>query len=219
MLTVVAIDGPAGAGKSTISSRLAARLGAEHLDTGAMYRAVAAGALRRGVDVRDEVAVAAMLEDLGLEIDAQRVVVDGHEVTEEIRSSEVTAAVSAVAAIAAVRSDLVGRQRAWARSRRLAVLEGRDIGTVVAPDAILKVFLTASPRVRAQRRVAQAGGDLDAVEAAIRVRDEADSTRADSPLRAAEDAVVVDTSDVGIDEVVERLCALYHARVAEVGGR
>ena len=219
MLTVVAIDGPAGAGKSTISSRLARRLGADHLDTGAMYRAVACGVLRRGADPTDATAVEALLTDLDLEFDGDRVTVDGRDATEEIRSPEVTGAVSAVAAIAAVRANLVARQRTWARERPLAVLEGRDIGTVVIPDAGLKIFLTASPRVRAQRRVAQAGGDLDTVEAAIIERDRADSSREDSPLRAAADAVVVDTSDIGIDDVVEELVSLYHRRLSEVTGR
>lgn len=205
--TVVAIDGPAGAGKSTVGRAVAARLGLEYLDTGAMYRAVTYGVLRRGVTVHDHVAVAELARDLAIEIDRGIVRVDGVDATSEIRSRQVTDAVSTVAANSAVRTELVGRQRAWVHERGGGVLEGRDIGTVVFPDATAKLFVTASPRVRAERRVAELGGDVDEIEAAIVERDRQDSSRHDSPLAEAADALVIDTSTMSIDEVVDRIVA------------
>lgn len=200
-LRVIAIDGPAGAGKSTVARALAARLGLEYLDTGAMYRAVTFAAMRRAV-LDDDTAVAALARDVSLEVGEHGVLVDGIDATVEIRSPEVTRNVSRVAANSAVRAELVARQRAWARARGGGVIEGRDIASVVFPDAELKLYLTASPRVRAERRVAEAGGDVDEVEAQIAARDSYDSSRADSPLVQADGSRVVDTTGLSIDEVL-----------------
>jgi cytidylate kinase len=200
-LRVIAIDGPAGAGKSTVARALAARLGLEYLDTGAMYRAVTFAALRRGV-LDDAAAVAALARDVTLEVGEHGVLVDGVDATVEIRSAEVTRQVSRVAANSAVRTELVARQREWAKVRGGGVIEGRDIASVVFPDAELKLYLTASPRVRAERRVAEAGGDVDEVEAQIAARDSYDSSRADSPLVQADGSRVVDTTGMSIDEVL-----------------
>jgi cytidylate kinase len=180
-------------------------LGLEYLDTGAMYRAVTAEALRRGIPLSDRESVAALARSVELVVDGSGVVVGGVDLTREIRTPEVTAATSAVAANPEVRTELVARQRAWAVGRGGGVIEGRDIGTVVFPDAELKLYLTASPRVRAERRVAEAGGDVDEIEAAIAARDAADQGRADGPLRRADGAVVVDTTGLGIDEVLDRI--------------
>ncbi len=202
---VIAIDGPAGAGKSTVGRALARRLGLEYLDTGAMYRAVTFATLRRGLDPTDDDDVAKVCEGLDLTVDDTHVTVDGVDATVEIRGREVTAAVSAVAANSRVRSELVRRQREWVAERAGGVVEGRDIGSVVFPDAALKLYVTASPRVRAERRVAEIGGNVDEVEASIIERDRKDSSRADSPLTEAAGAVVVDTSSMSIDEVVDHL--------------
>jgi CMP/dCMP kinase len=201
---VVAIDGPAGAGKSTVAKALAARLGVDYLDTGAMYRAVTFRALRSGCDLSDAAAVAALARAVVIDM-GERVYVDGDDATEEIRSAEVTAAVSRVAANSEVRSELRARQRAWAEQRSGAVIEGRDIGTVVFPDARLKLYLTASPRVRAERRVAEAGGDVDDIEAAIAARDAYDSGRADSPLALASGALLVDTTGRTVNDVLDTI--------------
>lgn len=204
----VAIDGPAGAGKSTVARALADHLGLEYLDTGAMYRAVTAAVLHRGLDPLDQASVAEVAESSPISIDEATVHIDGRDVTDEIRTAEVTAAVSAVAANSAVRRRLVERQRQWVRDRNGGVLEGRDIGTVVLPDATLKAFITATPRVRAERRVAQSGGDVDEIEAAIAERDRRDSERDDSPLTQGDDYHVLDTSEMTADEVVESLLGL-----------
>jgi cytidylate kinase len=204
-LRVIAIDGPAGAGKTTIARALAARLGLEYLDTGAMYRAVTVAAMDRGVDVHDEETVAALARDMSLEVGEHGVLVDGRDATTAIRRLDVTRAVSAVAANSGVRAELRARQRAWAQLRGGGVIEGRDIGTVVFPDSVLKLYLTATPRVRAERRVAEAGGEVDEIEAAIALRDRADSTRTDSPLREADSAVVVDTTGHSIEQVLEQI--------------
>ena len=204
-MRVIAIDGPAGAGKSTVARALAARLGLEYLDTGAMYRAVTLAAMRRGIDTADLERVAKLAEDVSLEVGEHGVFVDGFDATTEIRSREVTTAVSAVAANSGVRAELVRRQRRWADERGGGVLEGRDIGSVVFPDAELKLYLTASPRVRAERRVAEAGGDVDEIEAAIERRDHHDSSRSDSPLVEADGSIVVDTTGRSIDEVLARI--------------
>lgn len=202
-LRVIAIDGPAGSGKSTVARGVADRLGLAYLDTGAMYRAVACAVLRRGVDPADTGAVAEVARTIRLDLTRDACVVDGVDATADIRGPEVTGAVSAVAANPAVRTEMVARQRAWATERGGGVMEGRDIGSVVFPDATLKVYLTASAEVRAMRRAGEAGGrDVAAVGADIERRDAADSGRETSPLVEAPGAVVVDTSDLGIDEVV-----------------
>lgn len=209
---IVAIDGPAGAGKSTVGRAVAQRLGLEYLDTGAMYRAVTFAALRRGLDPADEADIAELSESVVMSLETTpagtSVHVDGVDATIEIRGREVTSAVSAVAANSRVRAELVRRQRRWVAEHRGGVVEGRDIGSVVFPDATLKLFVTASPRVRAERRVAEIGGDVADVEASIIARDLKDSTRSDSPLTETSDSVVVDTSDLSIDEVVDHVLSL-----------
>jgi CMP/dCMP kinase len=204
-VNVIAIDGPAGAGKSTIARALAARLGLEYLDTGAMYRAVTYAAMRRGVPLDDLGAVADLSRRIALEVGDHGVLVDGVDASTEIRTPEVTAAVSAVASNSAVRAELRARQQRWARERGGGVIEGRDIGSVVFPDARIKLYLTASPRVRAERRVAEAGGDIEVIERAIAVRDHTDLTRADGPLSEAAGALVVDTTGLGIEEVLDAI--------------
>ena len=209
---VIAIDGPAGAGKSTVARAAAAELGLDYLDTGAMYRAVTFAVLRRGVSVTDTVEVARLATVIDLEMTPATVVVDGVDATAAIRGREVTDAVSAVAANQAVRTVLVDRQRAWVAERGGGVVEGRDIASVVFPDAALKLFVTASPRVRAQRRVAETGGDVREVEASIIERDRRDSTRDSSPLLVATDAVEIDTSDLAISDVVAEVVRMAAER-------
>jgi cytidylate kinase len=206
---VIAIDGPAGSGKSTIARALADHLGLDYLDTGAMYRAVAFAALRARIDPGEAAAVVAVARAMDLVLDRTSCVVDGVDATQAIRGAEVTAAVSTVAAVAEVRKELVERQRGWVAERGGGVVEGRDIGSVVFPDARLKVYLTASPEVRARRRAGEIGdADVEWVAADIRRRDDADSGRVASPLVAADGSVTIDTSDLGIDEVVAVIVGL-----------
>jgi cytidylate kinase len=205
---IVAIDGPAGAGKSTVGRAVAEQLHLEYLDTGAMYRSVTFAALRRGLDPSDQEAVGALSEQIEISVDREQVLVDGVDATIEIRGREVTSAVSAVASNSRVRAEMVRRQREWVAGHGGGVVEGRDIASVVFPDATLKLYVTASARVRAERRVAEIGGDVDEVEASIIGRDRQDSTRADSPLIEASGAVAVDTSELSIDEVVARVMGL-----------
>jgi cytidylate kinase len=210
---IIAIDGPAGSGKSTVARAVAARLGLEYLDTGAMYRSVAFAALRRQVDPGDAEPVARIARDVELHLDPDGTVrVDGTDATIEIRGPEVTRAVSAVAANPEVRSAMVSRQREWATERGGGVLEGRDIGTVVFPDATLKVYLDASPEVRAARRAGEVT-DLayETVAADLARRDALDQGRAHDPLRTSDDAVVIDTSDLNVDEIVDRVVGLAEA--------
>jgi cytidylate kinase len=209
---VIAIDGPAGAGKSTVGHALADRLGLGYLDTGAMYRAMTFAIQRRGIPEGDLAAVAAAAPSVDLAIEDGSVVVDGVDATTAIRGSEVTEGVSQVAANPAVRELLVEQQRAWVAERGGGVVEGRDIGSVVFPDAALKLYITASPRVRAERRVQQVGGDVDEVEASIIRRDRSDASREHSPLTEASDAVVVDTTGMSIDEVVDHITKELDAR-------
>ncbi|MGA1774665.1 MAG: ribosome biogenesis GTPase Der [Nitriliruptoraceae bacterium] len=198
---VVAIDGPAGSGKSTVAAAVAARLGLRHLDTGAIYRAITLACRRAGVDPADGVACAALAGAVRITQADRRTSLDGEDVEDEIRGPAVTAAVSQVSAHAEVRAALLGHQRALAADG--AVVEGRDIGTVVLPDADLKVFLTAEPGERARRRAAQSGADPAAVEAEQRARDDADAGREVAPLRAADDAWTLDTTGMTLEEVVD----------------
>lgn len=212
---VIAIDGPAGAGKSTVGRALAARLGLGYLDTGAMYRAMTFAALRRGVPEGDLAEVAAMASEVALVVTDDAVIVDGIDATTAIRGREVTEAVSQVAANPVVRAVLVAKQRAWVDARGGGVVEGRDIGSVVFPDAALKLFVTASPRIRAERRVREIGGDVDEVERSIIQRDRFDSDRDHSPLTEAADAITVDTTGMTIDEVVDHILGLLAAHQEE----
>ena len=209
---VIAIDGPAGLGKSTVGRALAARLGLRYLDTGAMYRGVAFAALRRGIDPDELEPVGDIVGDLQLEVDDEAVTVDGVDATIEIRGPEVTRAVSLVAANPAVRKELRRRQREWADRNGGGVIEGRDIGSVVFPEADLKVYLTAAPEVRAQRR-SQEVADLDyeTVARDLARRDALDEGRDDSPLTEAAGAVVVDTTDRPIEHIVDELIELLEA--------
>jgi len=215
-MRVIAIDGPAGSGKSTVARRLAERLDLTYLDTGAMYRAVAFAAIRQGIDPADADPVAALVEAIDIQVDNDGVRVDDIDCTLEIRGPEVTRAVSLVAANPKVRNELRIRQQAWAIQRDGGVIEGRDIGTVVFPDALLKVYLTASEEVRASRRAKEMTDlDYDDVAADIARRDAADAGRVDSPMATADDAVVVDTSGMSIDEVVEHIAEMVEQRTAE----
>jgi cytidylate kinase len=210
---VIAIDGPAGSGKSTVGRRLATRLGLTYLDTGAMYRAVAFAAIRRHVDPAESAEVGALARSVELTVDEGVVVVDGVDATLEIRGPEVSRAVSLVAANPQVRDEMRTRQRAWAVEHGGGVIEGRDIGSVVFPDAVLKVYLTADPEVRARRRAQEMTDlDYDQVAADIARRDAADRGRVDSPLVEPDGAVNVDTTELGIDAVVELLAELVESR-------
>jgi cytidylate kinase len=205
---VIAIDGPAGSGKSTVARALAERLGLDYLDTGAMYRAVAFAALRRGIDPDDTELVARLADVLELDV-ADQVTVDGVDATIEIRGPEVTRAVSTVAANPAVRKELNRRQHEWAEARGGGVIEGRDIGSVVFPDAAVKVYLTASDSERAARRSKEVlDMNYDEVAADIARRDQIDSNRTTDPLTVAEGAIIVDTTATPIEDVVEQVLAL-----------
>jgi len=197
---VVAIDGPAGSGKSTVARLVAERLGLEVLDTGAMYRAVTLLALRAGLDLADADKVTLVAAEADLVV-AGRISSHGVDLTDDLRTDEVNRAVSIVSAHPGVRAVLVAEQRAWVGARDGAVVEGRDIGTVVFPDAKVKVYLTASDTERARRRTEEA-------RASVAMRDHLDERRAASPLRAAEDAHVLDTTNRPVDEVVGEILAL-----------
>lgn len=228
---IVAIDGPAGAGKSTAAKRVAARLGFAMVDTGAIYRAVALAASRRGLAFDDDAGLEALLPGLSIRFEpvpggTQRVLLDGEDVSSAIRTPAMSLGASAVSARPVVRAALLDLQRRLARApgNPGAVLEGRDIGTVVFPDADVKFFLTASPEVRARRRYEElrAKGEpvrLEEVLADQVRRDRDDSSRAVAPLRPADDAVLVDTSALGLEEVVEALGRAVEARLAAAAPR
>ena len=222
---VIAVDGPAGSGKSSVCRGVAERLDLRYLDTGAMYRAMTWAMLASGIDVDDAVSVAAQADSVqivsGTDPARPTIHVGVTDVSGPIRGDDVTAAVSAVSAVPAVRERLVALQRAEVAAARDAgrgiVVEGRDITTVVLPDADLKVFITADPAIRAARRAAQDvdlgkdGVDVGVTETALRERDAKDSTRVTSPLAQAPDAVLVDTTELTLDQVIGRVCDLAHA--------
>jgi cytidylate kinase len=208
---VIAIDGPAGAGKSTVARAVAAEIGFTYLDSGAMYRSVALAGLEAGIELDDGDALGALAEGLEIDFDGARVLLDGRDVSGEIRSPEVTAAASRVSVHPRVRAAMVARQRQLIAAGRF-VAEGRDIGTVVSPDSPLKVFLTASDEERARRRAAETGEGVEAVLEAQRRRDARDSERQHGALRSAKDAVDIDTTDLNLDEVVARVVALARER-------
>lgn len=202
---VIAIDGPAGSGKSTVAKAVAARLGLGYLDTGAMYRSVAFSALRNGIDPDDAEVVGNLARNMELSITTDGIVtVDGVDATIEIRGPEVTRAVSLVAANPEVRAEMRARQREWVADQGGGVMEGRDIGTVVFPEAMLKVYLDANPEVRAARR-SQEVADLsyETVATDLARRDALDQNRTHDPLRTADDAFVIDTSDLSVAEIVD----------------
>ncbi|MDQ4057831.1 MAG: (d)CMP kinase [Actinomycetota bacterium] len=212
-MTVVAIDGPAGAGKSTVARAVAGVLGFDYLDTGAMYRAVALGALEREISPADSDALVSLAESIQIQLRGEQVILDGRDVSAAIRKDEVTAMVSRIAAVPGVRRAMATTQRRIAESSDV-VMEGRDIGSEVVPNAEVKIFLTASIRERARRRAEQLGRatDEEAIEDLVRsieARDRADASRSDSPLVKADDAVLIDSTSTGVEEVVEEI-----ARVA-----
>jgi cytidylate kinase len=218
-VTVIAIDGPSGAGKSTVARKVAAALGLQVLDTGAMYRAVTLAVLEAAVPLDDAAAIADIARTSVITVEGGTTLFDGRDVSSEIRGPVVTSAVSTVSAHAPVREILVTCQREWVARHGGGVVEGRDIGTVVFPDATVKVFLVASEEERARRRqrdevAAARAVDVEEVQAALDRRDAFDSGRAASPLRAADDAIVIDTTNLDVDTVVADV--VERARAAEV---
>jgi cytidylate kinase len=214
---IIAIDGPSGSGKSTLGRMLARELNLLYIDTGSMYRAVALAVMEAHVDLTDSEAITALAarSDIDLEgdPDSLKVLLDGRDVTEQIRTESVTAMSSVVSSIPGVRRAMVDRQRAM--GQRGAVLNGRDIGTVVFPEADIKFFLTAAPEERAERRfkedsAANAGVSFEQTMTEMMERDQRDSTRADSPLKIADDAIVMDSSRLSIEEVFERMMKYVH---------
>jgi len=208
---VIAIDGPAGAGKSTVARAVAGEIGFTYLDSGAMYRCVALTALERGADLGDGEALGELAEGLEIGFDGRRVLLGERDVTDEIRAPDVSAAASRVSVHPRVRAAMVERQRQLIAAGRY-VAEGRDIGTVVSPDSPLKIFLTASDEERARRRAAESGEDAEAVLEAQRRRDARDTEREHGALRAAEDAIELDTTGFALEEVVARVVDLVRER-------
>lgn len=217
-MSVVAIDGPAGAGKTTIARAVADALGWDYVDTGAMYRAIALRALQEGVDTSDGSAVAKVAAAADIVSAGRTLVLDGEDVSQRIRASDVTKIVPEVAAHAEVRASLLERQREAARSRDV-VMEGRDIGSVVVPDAVVKVFLTASLEERARRRAREVGAPVDelqGMQTRLATRDAADSRRTTSPLQKAPDAVEIDTTNKTVEEIKDEIVELVRERIRGV---
>ena len=207
---IIAIDGPAGSGKSTIAKALAKRLKLEYLDTGAMYRAVALISIQQKIEITDEEQVLVIAKEMDFNFEDGICVVNGLDATKEIRGSEVTRVVSVVAAMPTVRQEMVERQRLWVEERNGGVVEGRDIGSVVFPKAKVKVYLTASEEVRAERRIEQEETlDASKVADSIRKRDEADKGRSTSPLVRSEGAIEIDTSLMGVEETIEEVLGIF----------
>jgi cytidylate kinase len=219
---IIAIDGPSGAGKGTVARSVARELQYRHVDTGAMYRAIAWKAQREGIDLKDEAAVAAVGRRASFDLEAGRVVIDGHDVARAIRTPDMDLAAAVVARHPSVRCVLVERQRLLG-ARGGVVMEGRDIGTVVFPDADVKIYLDASPEERARRRASDPAHassheqQLHEVQDALAARDRSDSTRAISPLTVAPDAVVIDTTSMPVEEVVTRVIEVVRRRAASMG--
>ena len=210
-MRVIAIDGPAGAGKSTVARQVSTATGLRYLDTGAMYRCVALAVQQTSTDPHDAQAAGKIAREVSIVIERDAAKLNGVDVSSEIRSSEINGIVSIIAAHTPVRDAMREQQRQWIREQQGGVVEGRDIGTVVFPDAILKVFLTASPEVRAERRVGQSGGDIQSVAASIAERDYLDSSRIDSPLKPSQNSVIVDSSNRTIEEVVAEIVAHFES--------
>lgn len=211
-MTVVAIDGPAGAGKSTVARLVAHEISVPYLDTGAMYRCVALAVLRNKIDLHDVDAIAHIAERVKITLDDDKVCLDGQDVSTEIRTTEIGSVVSIIAAMTPVRNSMRSQQQRWIAEHHGGVVEGRDIGTVVLPEADVKIFLTASAHERASRRVQQNGGDLMQVAKEIEERDHLDSTRHDSPLHPAEDAIHVDTTGLSINGVVQMIVSIVREK-------
>jgi cytidylate kinase len=219
---IIAIDGPSGAGKGTVARSVAAALGYRHVDSGAMYRAVAWKAVQQQVSLVDEIEVARVAEQSRIDVSGAQVTIDGTDVTRQIRTPEIDQAAASVARLPRVREILVSRQRQLGRDGAI-VMEGRDIGTVVFPQAEVKLYLDASPDERARRRAADpahSGGPATVTEVATQLaeRDRSDQTRATSPLYAANDAIVIDTTGKPVDQVVEEVMAVVRARAGKAGG-
>lgn len=212
MSMIITVDGPGGTGKSTVSRLLAERAGLPHLDTGAFYRAATLAVLEAGVDPYDEAGVIEVVSRSDLEQEDGRMYLDGRDVSAEIREERVTQAVSAVSAHPGLRRMLVEAQRAWVERHGGGVIEGRDIGSVVFPEAPFKFYLDASPEVRARRRADQTGESYDEVLEDLRRRDRIDSTRAASPLVVPDGAMVIDTSNLSVEEVVETMLEAIEAK-------
>lgn len=214
---IVAIDGPAGAGKSTVAREVASRMGFLYVDSGAMYRAIALWAIENGIEPDDHHKLVPLAENADIALEPGLVRLNGRDVTAAIRSAEVSQAASRVSAIPGVRRALVSLQQRYAETASV-VMEGRDIGTVVYPHAHVKIYLDASPEIRALRRVEQAGGDYEEVLREIRQRDGRDATRADSPLRQAEDATYMDSSGLGTAAVIEAVLRIVRERTSNGHG-
>ena len=211
-MRVIAIDGPAGAGKSTVAREVARATGLEYLDTGAMYRCVALSVLRGHIDPFDAEAVGLVARSISIDVRGAEAFLDDEDVSTQIRTPEISNTVSIIAAHTPVREAMRMQQRQWIEANGGGVVEGRDIGTVVFPDAVLKIFLWASPEVRAKRRVDQTGDNFDEIVQNITERDRIDSTRSASPLRPADNSISLDSSSIAVDDVVASIVQHFDER-------